>query len=191
MVLSTKNLNKNNNNSRDKIIKLKEKHLPLFVKEGVVNPKFIPRMAYKHNGELIIGFYEREIRGGVDIYTEFVSRDYVPEDQHRRIWKWLFNPEYKTEYEISDPHAATGDIRYFIPVDELIDVSLFHEELDKSKVSEETEKEGNELLPYDMPSSDEDIPYSAITLRDHCAIQWQKPVSKKKWLNSLITNTFK
>lgn len=191
MALSTKDLNKSSNTSRDKKMQLKEKHLLLFEKEGVSNPKFVPRMAYKHKGELIIGFYEREIYGGVDIYTEFVSRDYTPEDQHRRLWKWIFNPEYKTEYEMSDAHAATGDRRYLIPVDELVDVSIFHEELEKATVSEEAEKEEAELLPYDMPSSDEDIPYDAMTVRDHCAIQWKKPVSKKKWLNSLITNTFK
>ena len=102
---------------REKVLLLMEKHKPLFEKEGVTNPKFIPRMAYKHNGELIIGFYPKEMYGEQDIYTEFCSRDYEPEDPERKLYKWVFNPHYETEYEASEPHPTTGDVRYLIPVD--------------------------------------------------------------------------
>jgi hypothetical protein len=190
MTLSTKDLGKNKPNkaleSREKIKKLKEKHIPLFKKEGVSNPKFIPRMAYKHNGELIIGFYERDVYGGVDIYTEFVSRDYTPEDNQRRLYKWLYNAEYATEYPLSDPHAATGDRRYLIPVEELICVADFHKEKD----IRETEEENDEVPFEAMPDPGSDVPYADMTLRDFCAIEWKQPVSQKKWLNTLITNTF-
>ena len=56
MAISTvsNNEDKNAASKREKVISLMEKHKPLFEKEGVTNPKFIPRMAYKHNGELII-----------------------------------------------------------------------------------------------------------------------------------------
>ena len=162
MTLSTKNLGKKDNKallSRDKIKKLKEKHTPLFEKEGVSNPKFIPRMAYKQNKELIIGFYERDIYGGVDIYTEFVS---------------------------TDPHAATGDRRYLIPVEELICVDEFHKEKEAQAIEEE-----NDEPPFEsMPDPASDVPYADMTLRDFCAIEWKQPVSQKKWLNTLITNTF-
>ena len=46
---------------RNKVLKLKEFHTSLFEKEKVNNPKFIPRMCYKHRGVLVIGFYVKEI----------------------------------------------------------------------------------------------------------------------------------
>jgi len=166
---------------REKVLLLMEKHKPLFEKEGVTNPKFIPRMAYKHNGELIIGFYPKEMYGEQDIYTEFCSREYEPEDPERILYKWKYNPHYEEEYEASDPHPTTGDVRYLIPVDELINVAEEHkgEPKDQPQLFEE----------FDKKSSD--VPYDAMTLRDYAAIQWQKPVSHKKWLNELITKNFK
>jgi hypothetical protein len=166
---------------REKVLLLMEKHKPLFEKEGVTNPKFIPRMAYKHNGELIIGFYPKEMYGEQDIYTEFCSREYEPEDPERILYKWKYNPHYEEEYEASDPHPTTGDVRYLIPVDELINVAEEHkgEPKDQPELFEE----------FDKKSSD--VPYDAMTLRDYAAIQWQKPVSHKKWLNELITKNFK
>ena len=73
MAISTTSINKEENSKtkREKILDLMEKHKPLFDREGVTTPKFIPRMAYKHNGELIIGFYPKEMYGEQDIYTEF------------------------------------------------------------------------------------------------------------------------
>ena len=183
--------------TREKVAYLKQKHLPLFAKEGVANPKFFPKMAYKHNGELVISFFEREIYGGVNIYTEFVSRDYTPEDKDRRLFKWIYNPEYKTEYVLSEPHQATGDRRYLIPVDELINVDEYHngvvitesvEELEEEE-SEKTSVEDEEI-PFNLGDADADISYEHMTLRDYCAIQWKKPVSQRAWLNSLIKNTF-
>jgi hypothetical protein len=166
---------------REKVLLLMEKHKPLFEKEGVTNPKFIPRMAYKHNGELIIGFYPKEMYGEQDIYTEFCSREYEPEDPERILYKWKYNPHYEEEYEASDPHPTTGDVRYLIPVDELINVAEEHKE--------ESKDQPQLFEEFDKKSSD--VPYDAMTLRDYAAIQWQKPVSHKKWLNELITKNFK
>jgi hypothetical protein len=187
MALSTKNLNPGGskpNSKREKIQALAVKHKQLFEKEGVQNPKFIPRMCYKHKGEMIIGFYAKEIYGGADIYTEFCSRDYEPEDAKRTLWKWEYNPEYATEYEQSEPHPATGDRRFLIPVDELINVNEIHEE---KKASEEDEED----LFIETPTSGEDVPYDSMTLRDYAAIQWKEPVSLKPWLNDLIRKNFK
>ena len=167
---------------REKVQALMEKHKPLFEKEGVSNPKFIPRMAYKHEGELIVGFYPKEIYGEQDIYTEFCSRDYEPEDSQRRLWKWIYNPDYETEYKTSEPHPTTGDVRYFVPVDELIDVA----QLDHGKNDEQ-----KQLNVDDLNAEIADLPYDAMTIRDYAAIKWKKPISYKKWLNELITKNFK
>lgn len=184
--LSTKDLSGSGNKpltKRDKIKALALHHKPLFEKEGVSNPKFIPRMCYAHKGEKIVGFYAKEIYGEADIYTEFCSRDYDPEDPERTLWKWIYNPEYKTEYVQSDPHPATGDRRFLIPIDELISITALHKSMPK--------EEEDEKIFIESPSAGEDVPYDAMTLRDYAAIEWQKPVSLKPWLNDLISNNFK
>ncbi len=182
MGISTKQ-NKDNSapTKREKVQSLMEKHKPLFEKEGVSNPKFIPRMAYKHEGELIVGFYPKEIYGEQNIYTEFCSRDYEPEDSQRRLWKWIYNPDFETEYRTSEPHPTTGDVRYFVPVDELIDVATQHKD----------NPEQAKLEFKDLEQDVSDMPYEAMTMRDYAAFKWRKPVSSKKWLNELITKNFK
>ena len=176
MGLSTKKFNEKKKdilNKREKIELLREKHVELFKQEKISKPKFIPKMCYKYMGELIISFFPSEIRGGQDIYTEFVSRDYESEDPDRRLWKWIYNAEYDTEYRKSDPHPMTGDRRYLIPVDELIEIK---------------KSDSEDLFTENLITGGEDVPYSAMTLRDYAAIQWKKPVSHKAWLNDLIRN---
>tara|TARA_B100001094_G_C18148807_1_gene782439 strand:+ start:563 stop:1132 length:570 start_codon:yes stop_codon:yes gene_type:complete len=188
MAISTTSINKEENSKtkREKILDLMEKHKPLFDREGVTAPKFIPRMAYKHNGELIIGFYPKEMYGEQDIYTEFCSRDYEPEDPDRTLYKWIYNSNYETEYQASDPHPTTGDVRYFIPVDELVAVEQALREDGK------LDPEGTQQVLFeDFDKRSPDVPYDAMTLRDYAAIKWREPVSHKKWLNELITKNFK
>jgi len=190
---------------REKVQNLRKQHNSLFIKENVINPKFIPRMCYKHEGELIVGFYEREILGGKDIYTEFCDRDFNPEDPKRTLWKWQFNSEYKTEYKLSDPHPGTKDCRYLIPIDELINVKEVHyptqqvvtveekvpEAVTPAPVVKEVVKETPAEALLDAPSAGEDVPYADMTLRDYAAIKWQKPVSLRGWLNDLIIKNSK
>ena len=185
MAISTKDSSKQPSSKREKIAALLEKHKPLFEKIGVSNPVFIPKMAYPDMKELVISFYPSEANKGQDIYTEFVSRDYEPEDPQRRLYKWVYNPEYATEYKHSEPHPTTGDRRFLVPVDELIDV-----ELEMVKAEEEKSGQLDAFNLKDAPAADSDLPYSAMTMRDYAAIQWQKPVSHKKWLNELIIKQF-
>jgi hypothetical protein len=185
MAISTKEGSKGPSSKREKIAALLEKHIPLFEKLGVSNPKFIPKMAYPDQKELIISFYPSEVNSGQDVYTEFVSRDYEPEDPERRLFKWIYNPEYATEYRMSDPHPTTGDRRFLVPVDELVDVT-------KEILDKEQEKTGqtDAFNLKDAPDADSDQPYANMTMRDYAAIQWKQPVSHKKWLNELIIKQF-
>jgi len=175
---------------RNKVAELKEKHLKLFELDGVENKaKFIPKMAYipEPGAERIIAFFPSEIMGGEDIYTEFVSKSNVPEDPERTLWKWPFNPEFDTEYKKSEPHPATGHIRYLIPVDELINVALQHIPQQAELGAKQTE-----LFLID-PVAElellEDSPINQMTIRDKAAIDWKLPVSRKEWLNKLILET--
>ena len=215
MGIGTKNLDRSTQKrnsfttKREAIKELRKKHEPLFVKEGLtLDAKFLPRNRYKHEGELVIGFYPSEIIANVDIYTEFWSRDWDPEDPNRTLWKWMYNAEYETEYKKSEPHPTSGHRMYYIPTDELIDVEELHtpkpegslpiikeevitEVVDSIKTDIiETPKEPVEEFLDDTPLAGEDVPYSAMTLRDHVAITYKKPLSNKAWLNNLITKTF-
>lgn len=182
---------------KEKVVELKEKHRNLIdlIEEDYDKIKFIPKSAYNPapGKEKIISFFPSELNSGEDIYTEFVSKELVPEDPERRLWKWPFNPYWETEYEKSEPHPATGDRRYLVPVEELIDVTeLIREKVVTKYNLQQTETITKSELDFDsLPDPDNDAPMSEMTMRDECAIRWQLPVSRKKWLNELIRETFK
>jgi hypothetical protein len=160
-----------------KIAHLREKHQPIFDKLSIPDASFIPKFAYLPKTgapEKVIAFFPSEINKGNDVYTEFVSIDYDPEDAERRLWKWKFNPQFDTEYEKSTPHPVTGHSRYLIPVNELIHVTL-----DKADGTQEK-------IEFPLPDPDQDCPMDAMTLRDYAAIKLKAPVSHKPWLNDII-----
>lgn len=193
MALSTRKIGNTSSviDRRTKLAALKTRHKSLFEKEGVEydTAKFIPKMAYvpKGENEPMIGLFPSELRGGVDIYVEFTSRDWQPEDPQRRLWKLTYNPHYATEYK-SDNSKPNQDPIYLIPIDELIDVASLYMEKETPPVKEEVVQE---KLDFDeLPDADEDSPMDTMTIRDHCAIKWKLPVASKKWLNTLIKETF-
>jgi hypothetical protein len=160
---------------RDKVKKLREHHQSLLESVGASNSYFVPKMAYRPYGktDLHIGFFASEISKGEDVYVEFTSRDLVPEDPERRLYKWRFNPHFEEEYEKTESHPTTGHSRYLIPVEELIIV---------------TPKQEKDLDFTQIPNPDEDLPMDQMTIRDYAAIHMKIPVSHKTWLNNIITN---
>lgn len=191
--MTTKLSTKNVGERRSKVAELREKHDKLFELEGLgANAKFVPKMAYmpQSGAERIIAFFPSEVQGGVDVYTEFVSRTNVPEDPERTLWKWEFNPNYDTAYEKSEPHPATGHQRYLVPVTELINVAIQHMPQPADMGAKQTEMFEPELKLDNvldaMKSDADDAPIAQLTIRDKAAIDWKQPVSKKKWLNDLI-----
>jgi hypothetical protein len=171
--------------NREKIADLRVRHQPLFDTIGVKDALFYPKMAYLNSkGEKIISFFPSEIGKGEDIYTEFVSRDYVSEDPDRTLYKWKFNPFYETEYETTQPHPVTGDIRYEVPINELIDI-----ETQTVAVPWFTDEEiETEAINAILPDSDIDLPMAEMTMRDYAAIHLAKPISRKAWLNEIINS---
>lgn len=186
MGLSTKNAGASSvMDKKTKIANLREKHEHLFQLEGVgASAKFIPKMAYIPRGsdDRVIALFPSEIKGGEDIYTEFVSSEYDPEDPERRLWKWPFNSHWEEEYQTTEPHHKTGHVRYLIPVDELLDVAQSHQH----SVVEDDAKEDQ----FPMPDANDDAPINQLTIRDKAAIDWKLPVSRKPWLNDLIRQQF-
>jgi len=156
--------------------KLREKHQPLFDSLNIKPSSYIPKMAHNVHGldGLYMGFFESELING-DVYTEKVSMKMESEDPERNLYKWKYNPSFKEDYQATEP-SMHGDCRYLIPLDSLEVVKT---------VIEKTEP----LLITSDPESD--LPIEQITLRDYAAIHLNKPVSKKDWLNEIITSKIK
>ena len=164
---------------REKRKKLQEFHQEALDKIGS-DLRFMPKMAYKPYGkkELHVAFFASEINKGDDVYLEFCSKEDVPEDPERTLYKWRFNPHFEEEYGKTEPNSQTGHHRYLVPVEELIVIKSY---------SETTAKIQSEIVFDELPDSSDDLPMDQMTIRDYAAIHMSRPLSKKKWLNDLIT----
>lgn len=167
---------------RDKLKKLREFHQPLLTEVGATDGLFIPKMAYRPYGktELHIAFFASEISKGEDVYIEFASKELVPEDPERKLYKWRFNPHFEEEYEKTEAHPITGHMRYLVPVDELIVIR-------SEKVEEKQQEEVQPEIVIELPDPNLDLGIDQMTIRDLAAILLNKPVSHKAWLNEIIT----
>jgi hypothetical protein len=167
---------------KEKTERLFMEHEHTFNTLDITNPLFIPKCAYiPYSGsEHVLGFFPSELKKGVDIYTEFVSIELEPEDPKRTLYKWRYNPHYATEYETTEPNSK-GDIRYLIPVSELIKIEVKMEEALPKDSFPDFEKMVEQIID---PNTD--APLGSMTMKDFAAIMWKKPVSGKKWLNDLI-----
>jgi hypothetical protein len=162
--------------SKEKIAMLREKHQPVFDALEIPNALFYPKMAYRPYGkdELYVSFFVNELKREADIYTEFVSRDYVSEDSNRTLWMWRYNPHWEEEYEATEPNDL-GNVRYLVPVSELIKVNM-----PKEKMAPDPFKSfGEDLI--------DDAPIDEMTIRDFATIMTGRPLSTKSWLNNLIS----
>ena len=162
--------------SKEKIAVLREKHQFTFDALDIPNALFYPKMAYRPYGkdELYVSFFVNELKREADIYTEFVSRDYVSEDSNRTLWMWRYNPHWEEEYETTEPNDL-GHVRYLVPVSELIKVNMPKEKLPPDPFK----SFGQDLM--DDASIDE------MTIRDFATIMTGRPLSTKSWLNNLIS----
>lgn len=163
--------------SKEKVAVLREKHQPVFDAIGVPNAYFYPKIAYRPSGkdELYVSFFPSELSREANVYTEFVSRDYISEDSNRTLWMWRYNPHWEEEYEATPPNEV-GHVRFLVPVSELIKITM--------------PKEKEAAPSFDLFESGiiADCPISEMTVRDFATIMTGKPLSTKQWLNELITN---
>lgn len=154
---------------------LRKYHEASLANAGAPEGFYIPKMAYRPSGksELHISFFPSEVKKEEDLYVEFTSRELVPEDPERKLWKWKFNPHYDEEYEKVQNKDGV-DFRYLVPVEELKLIS--HVEF---PIVEEQEV-------FQLPDPEHDLPLDQLTIRDLAAIMLKKPVSRKSWLNEII-----
>lgn len=134
-----------------------------------------PKMCYRPKGKDTqhISFFASELKAQKDIYTEFVSREYISEDPSRTLYKWRYNPSWEEAYERVTNADGTSE-RYLIPVSELVVIP--HVELAKE-------------ISLELNNPDIDMPLEQMSIRDLAAILLKKPVSMKPWLNDIITKT--
>ena len=143
--------------------------------------RFIAKMKYGFPPDRS-KFFENELDGSKELYVEWVSRFYQPEDD-RRLYRYKFNPDYLTEY----PKETTpeGYEWFVVPADRF---ELVKEgEVESAIIAQAKESHQETLdLDFDIINPDEDCPMENITLRDWAAILLKAPVSRKEWLNKLI-----
>ena len=179
-MISTKSTQKLSTEERKKRIQdLYEHQMEKFMQENVSEPLFIPKMAYKPatKDEKHITFFASELERAEyyevpkNVYTEFISSEYIPEDPKRTLHKWVFNPHWRTEYDIIEATESIQE-RYMIPVAEL-------------RIVQQVAAQKEIKLPQlDLGPTDE--PFNMLTIRDLAAIMLKKPVSNKQWLNEII-----
>lgn len=172
---------------REKLAKLRSYHQAYFDAIGEPGAYFYPKLAFRPDGkdELYLGFFPSEMSKATDVYIEFASSRFEPEDPERNLYVWKHNPHYEEEYETTTS-GANGILRYLIPVAELRKINK-DEVLSKNKTSVETKSIADVNVNIGDPEID--CPINAMTVRDLAAILLRKPVSQKKWLNDIINQT--
>jgi hypothetical protein len=152
----------------EKIARLRLKHQPYFEKIGIPDALFIPKTVYGTPPEVVI--FPSEFKKEKDIYVEKTSRDYVSEDPLRALYKLKFKPDYDGLYRAT---AFGTDCKYHVPFSEFERIIV---------------EEPKVIIDFGLNDPDNDAPISELMIRDIAAILWKKPVSQKKWLNTLISN---
>lgn len=102
-----------------KVKELRKEHQPYFESAGISNAAFIPKMAYIPKGKdtLHVSFFPSELKKQEDLYTEFVSIEYICEDPKRTLYLFQHNPQWEDVYDIHE--SSTGFKRYLVPVSDL------------------------------------------------------------------------
>ena len=158
---------------KKRVSDLRELHEDYFQTEGKINALYIPKMAYRPAGkdELYVSFFPSELEKEEDIYTEFVSIDYISEDSKRTMYLLHYNPHWKSEYELVTSNS--GFQRHMIPVSELKVVNSILATPAKAKFSTKSVEKVVDIFniadPEATPSSDlvnklEEINQTLITL---------------------------
>jgi hypothetical protein len=153
-----------------KLAELKAFHQETLDAAGVPNAYLTGKMCFKPMGrqELCVSLFFSEVSKGDDVYVELTDRELNPEDPKRCLYKFMYNFNFDEEYV---KVGETDTVRYLIPFKELI---LVRDYSANPKIANFV--------------SLEDLPMSDMTMLDYAAIHKWIPVSKKDWLNKVITN---
>ena len=157
---------------RERKEKLREYHQAVLNTLGGPKARFVAKTPYvvqPHPGKMV-AFFQNEITPGQDMFVEFVSKDYLPEDPERTLYRFKFELDYTTKYPKLDKKPGLDD-RYLVSVSEFKPVSSVA---------------NTSNLSFGLPDPNIDLPVSELTIRDVAALLLKKPVSLKPWLNEII-----
>jgi hypothetical protein len=177
---------------RNKLDAIRDYHKDLISDLGISITDFNMKMPFhdKH-GKLVVGIFSSEFRKEKGFFFELVTRDLVPADEKRTVYRIPFNIAFEEEYELNEKGS------YLVPIEELRSVNVPSVAISKYSAIETEDKvfttsttapDINKMPMYKAPApmDDSDAPYSQMTIRDYYAIHTGKPVSGKTWLNDLI-----
>lgn len=174
-----------------RIASLFEHHKETFKKMGIEQKDYIPKLFYPIiGGDLVVSMFTSEMNRERDVFLENASPEFELVEEERRLFRLRYNAAYKEEYVVE---GETPYFRYIVPVEELEEVTEQQGEmlLTETVKPEDTqtkfnvkgvpteEERVNNVLPPDCRMNE-------ITVRDHLAILYGKPISNKQWLNELI-----
>ena len=171
-----------------KLEEARDYHQGLIDELGLTRDNFQIKMLFYNKGIQVVGIFASEFRKEKGLYFEFVDRDLQPVDANRIVYKVSFSDSYIDEYPVTEKGS------YMVPVDELRAVSDIAVAINgKSAVPEQSFKDAGLKPPTPAPiqkpqDSLEDERFSEMTIRDYVAIMTGNPVSKREWLNTLITS---
>lgn len=161
-------------------------HAPMLKELGAFRQDFQMKMPfYDKQARNVVGIFASEFKRENGFYFELITRELEPADESRTVYRIPFNTSFEEEYEMNEKGS------YLVPIEELrmvtpssVAISGSSAILDqpKSKVTS-VSRSGMSHVPT---STDDDAPYSDLTIRDYYAIQTGRPVSSKNWLNDLI-----
>jgi hypothetical protein len=177
---------------RNRLDAIREYHKDLISDLGISITDFNMKMPFHDkSGKLVVGIFSSEFRKEKGFFFELVTRDLVPVDDKRTVYRIAFNIAFEEQYELNEKGS------YLVPIQELRSVNIPSVAISKYSAIETEDKvfttatspiDINKMPFYTAPApmDDSDAPYSQMTIRDYYAIHTGKPVSGKTWLNDLI-----
>jgi hypothetical protein len=133
-------------------------HMDAFKAIGIADPLFTIKTAFFKKGKFgrQCQFFDWELRKGEDIYIEFYDNAYdgngkiidiVPMNEDRTLFKLKYNPYFHEEYDVIESFDSEGksDIKYLIPVNEMMVVLSSGQEISYSLYEKRKEESKNDL----------------------------------------------
>ena len=170
---------------KEKTAIMYERHAPVLTQLGVGQRDFIPKMPFFNSqGDQVIGLFESEAARKRDLYIEFADAEYEPCTEERKLFKYEYNPHFKTECE--NYQTSSNVTLYLVPIEELEEVGA-----KQGQMNFAPEKEKQVSLKKGSDKELPDAPMTELTIRDHIAISKGVPVSNKSWINDIVNEHLK
>ena len=171
---------KEQSSRQEKLEAIRHYHRGLIQQLGILPNDFQIKSVYRDSrGREVVYIYPSEFKRDKGCFIELVTNMNNPLDPDRRVYRIPPNNCFEDEYEM------TAKESFMVPIEELRCVYPDFAITDQP-LYVETPKFKPEAV---KPQSNEDAPYSEMTIRDFYAIHTGKPVSTKPWLNDLIKSS--